>query len=49
MTGSRKSSRSSIKCTSDFGRMPKYGKPVFAKPEMVDELYPLKGTGFDQV
>ncbi|RUS82792.1 hypothetical protein EGW08_009456 [Elysia chlorotica] len=32
---------------SNFGKLPKYGPPVYPKPEKVDDMYPLKWTGFD--
>ena len=41
--------RSSIQSNKDFGKLPKYGPPVYPKPEKVDDMYPLKWTGFDNV
>ena len=40
---------SSIQAARDFGKMPKYKAPIYDKPEKVDEMYPLKGTGHDNV
>ena len=33
----------------DFGKMPKYKAPVYDKPQKVDDMYPLKWTGHDNV
>ncbi|GFO24604.1 coiled-coil domain-containing protein 87 [Plakobranchus ocellatus] len=42
-----KKHRNSIRSSQDFGRLPKYGPPVYPKPEKVDDMYPLKWTTFD--
>ena len=41
--------RSSIQAAKDFGQLPKYKAPIYDKPQKVDDMYPLKGTGHDNV
>lgn len=48
MPSSRESKpQSSIRQDQEFGKLPKYGHPIYPKPEKVDEMYPLKWTSFD--